>query len=54
MATFGQKLRIIRTENNLTQKDLAKMFKVSESAISIYEREPSLNLQMKQQNFSIE
>lgn len=39
MATFGQKLRAIRTENNLTQKDLAKMFKVSESAISMYERD---------------
>ncbi|MGF6354017.1 transcriptional regulator with XRE-family HTH domain [Paenibacillus sp. 4624] len=39
MATFGQKLRAIRTENNLTQKDLAKIFKVSESAISMYERD---------------
>ncbi|WP_145047906.1 helix-turn-helix domain-containing protein [Paenibacillus xylanexedens] len=39
MATFGQKLRAIRTENNLTQKDLAKIFKVSESAIGMYERD---------------
>jgi transcriptional regulator with XRE-family HTH domain len=39
MATFGQRLREIRTEHNLTQKDLAKMFKVSESAIGMYERD---------------
>lgn len=39
MATFGQRLREIRTENNLTQKDLAKIFKVSESAIGMYERD---------------
>ncbi|MBY0117902.1 helix-turn-helix domain-containing protein [Paenibacillus xylanexedens] len=39
MATFGQKLRAIRTGNNLTQKDLATIFKVSESAIGMYERD---------------
>lgn len=35
MAPFGQKLRTIRTENNLTQKKLAKIFKLSENAISM-------------------
>lgn len=47
MATFGQRLREIRIERNLTQKDLAKMLKVSESAIGMYERderEPSFKL----------
>lgn len=47
MATFGQRLREIRTANNLTQKDFAKLFKVSESAIGMYERderEPSYKL----------
>ncbi|MUG45478.1 helix-turn-helix domain-containing protein [Paenibacillus woosongensis] len=47
MATFGQRLRTLRIENNLTQKDLAKLFKVSESAIGMYERderEPSFKL----------
>lgn len=39
MTTFGQRLREIRNEHNLTQKDLAKMFKVSESAIGMYERD---------------
>ncbi|MBQ4899313.1 helix-turn-helix transcriptional regulator [Paenibacillus sp. Marseille-P2973] len=45
MATFGQRLREIRTAHNLTQKDFAKIFKVSESAIGMYERderEPSI------------
>jgi transcriptional regulator with XRE-family HTH domain len=36
---LGQKLRTIRTGNNLTQKDLATIFKVSESAIGMYERD---------------
>ncbi|WP_256872487.1 helix-turn-helix domain-containing protein [Paenibacillus sp. 79R4] len=39
MATFGQRLREIRTNNNLTQKQFAQMFKVSESAIGMYERD---------------
>lgn len=47
MASLGQRLREIRTAHKLTQKDLAKMLKVSESAIGMYERderEPSIKL----------
>lgn len=47
MATFGQRLREIRTEKKLTQKDFAELFKLSESAIGMYERderEPSFKL----------
>ncbi|WP_431785700.1 helix-turn-helix domain-containing protein [Paenibacillus lactis] len=47
MATFGQRLREIRNEHNLTQKQFAKMFQLSESAIGMYERderEPSFKL----------
>ncbi|MEK3759680.1 helix-turn-helix transcriptional regulator [Paenibacillus sp. FSL P4-0338] len=39
MATFGQRLRKIRTDNNLTQKDFGVLFKLSESAIGMYERD---------------
>ena len=34
---FGQKLKIIREEQNLTQEDLAKMIGVSSKTISRYE-----------------
>ncbi|WP_340395270.1 helix-turn-helix transcriptional regulator [Paenibacillus sp. FSL E2-0177] len=47
MATFGNRLREIRLANNLTQKELAVLFKLSESAIGMYERderEPSFKL----------
>ncbi|KGE17604.1 helix-turn-helix domain-containing protein [Paenibacillus wynnii] len=47
MATFGERLREIRTAKNLTQKEFAKLFKLSESAIGMYERderEPSFKL----------
>lgn len=39
MATFGQRLREIRIAKNLTQKEFAKLLKVSESAIGMYERD---------------
>lgn len=47
MATFGNRLREIRLANNLTQKEFASLFKLSESAIGMYERderEPSFKL----------
>lgn len=47
MATFGQRLRDLRVKHNLTQKELANIFKVSESSIGMYERderEPSFKL----------
>lgn len=40
---FGDRLKILRTEKNLTQLDLAKLLKVSPSTIGMYEqsrREP--------------
>ena len=36
--TFGQVLRMLRTENNLTQSQLAKVLGVSESTVGMYER----------------
>lgn len=45
MASFGQRLRKLRNNKNITQKELAKILKMSESAIGMYERderEPSL------------
>ncbi|MEK4492993.1 helix-turn-helix transcriptional regulator [Paenibacillus sp. FSL L8-0493] len=47
MNTFGMRLREIRLEKNLTQKELANLFKLSESSIGMYERderEPSFKL----------
>lgn len=44
---FGQRLRSLRDKRNLTQKELAKVFNLSESAIGMYERgerEPSLEV----------
>lgn len=47
MATFGQRLKQIRLENNLRQKDLSNEINVSEIALSYYEtdkREPNLRV----------
>ncbi len=38
MATFGERLRFLRQEKKITQKELARQFKLAESAISMYER----------------
>ena len=35
--TFGDRLRFLRKQNNITQADLAKMFSLGESTISFYE-----------------
>jgi transcriptional regulator with XRE-family HTH domain len=47
MASFGQRLRKLRNNKNITQKELAKILKISESAIGMYERderEPSFEI----------
>ena len=47
MATFGQRLKQIRLENNLRQKDLSNEINVSVIALSYYEtdkREPNLRV----------
>lgn len=47
MATFGDRLRRLRTENNLTQDDLAEIFHKTKATISNYETgryEPSLDI----------
>lgn len=44
MATFGERLKELRDENGLSQEDLAKLFNLSQSTISYYEKnkkEPS-------------
>jgi len=44
---LGSRLRELRKKKNLTQKELGKIFKVSESTIGMYERnerEPSYDL----------
>lgn len=38
MITFGERLRFLRLEKKITQKELARQFKLAESAISMYER----------------
>jgi transcriptional regulator with XRE-family HTH domain len=38
MKTFGNILRELRKEKNITQKELASMLKLSESTIGMYER----------------
>ena len=46
--TFGQVLRLLRKECRMTQKQLADVFKISESTIGMYERdqrEPSFEMQ---------
>jgi transcriptional regulator with XRE-family HTH domain len=37
--TFGKRLRSLRKQKNMTQKDLADIFKLSESTIGMYERD---------------
>jgi transcriptional regulator with XRE-family HTH domain len=47
VSTFGERLRTLRNKRKLTQKDLGEKFKMSESAIGMYERnerEPSFSL----------
>lgn len=47
MGTFGERLRSLRVQRGLTQKEFGKWFQLSESAIGMYERdqrEPSLEL----------
>lgn len=47
MATFGQRLRELRTEKKLLQEELADQFNISKSSIGMYERdqrEPSFDL----------
>jgi transcriptional regulator with XRE-family HTH domain len=38
MVAFGERLKILRLEKKVTQKELAAKFQVAESAISMYER----------------
>lgn len=38
MATFGERLKELRKEKNLTQEQLAEIFKVTQVTISKYER----------------
>lgn len=47
MTTFGKRLRGLRNAKNLTQKELSKRLKISESSVGMYERderEPSFDL----------
>ncbi|WP_256972541.1 helix-turn-helix domain-containing protein [Saccharibacillus sp. O23] len=47
MATFGSRLKLLRSEKRLTQKDFAKLMNISESAVGMYERderEPSFKI----------
>jgi HTH-type transcriptional regulator, competence development regulator len=37
--TFGKRLRFLRKNRNMTQKDLADVFNLSESTIGMYERD---------------
>ena len=38
MVTFGERLRMLRTEHNLTQKMLAVLFNVSQATVADWER----------------
>lgn len=54
MATFGERLRQLRKQANKTQKELASKFKISESAIGMYERNeraPSQDLTKEMADF---
>lgn len=47
MGKFGDRLKSLREEKNLTQKELSRIFKISESSVGMYERnerEPSFEL----------
>jgi HTH-type transcriptional regulator, competence development regulator len=37
--TFGKRVRFLRKKRNMTQKDLADVFNLSESTIGMYERD---------------
>jgi|HigsolmetaAR206D_1030411.scaffolds.fasta_scaffold00003_36 transcriptional regulator with XRE-family HTH domain len=39
MVSFGKRLKYLRKKKGLTQKELSKILNVSESSISMYERE---------------
>jgi transcriptional regulator with XRE-family HTH domain len=50
MTSFGNRLRELRLKNKITQRDLSKKLKMSESAIGMYERgerEPSFEIVLK-------
>ncbi|WP_438445924.1 helix-turn-helix domain-containing protein [Gorillibacterium sp. sgz5001074] len=54
MTTFGERLRNLRNQRGLTQREFGKHFKLSESAIGMYERdqrEPSLELVRRMADF---
>jgi transcriptional regulator with XRE-family HTH domain len=47
MATWGERLKQLRTENNLRLKDLSNELNVTERTVQYYEaneREPNLNI----------
>lgn len=51
---FGERLRSLREEKKITQKELAKLFKIAESTVSMYERgerEPNFEIVNKIANF---
>ena len=37
MSTLGERLKLIRKENNLTQEELGKIFGLTKYSISLYE-----------------
>lgn len=50
----GEKIRYLRTKNNITSKELSKILDISESSISLYEngkRTPSIELIIKIADF---
>lgn len=54
MAKFGERLRQLRTEHELSQMELAKQLKTSKSSVNMYERcerEPSLEMLEKIADF---
>lgn len=54
MYTFGSRLRELRSNKKLTQKELGSILSISESAVGMYERgerEPSFDLTRKISNY---
>jgi transcriptional regulator with XRE-family HTH domain len=54
MYSFGRRLRELRVKKRMTQKELSKKFRVSESTIGMYERderEPNFQLLQEIANF---
>lgn len=54
MATFGERLKKLRKDKKVTQKELANFLKIAESSVSMYERnerEPSFDLVKRLSNF---